>query len=902
MEGAIGPDRGGGRPGEPMKVAPAALILASFSAAGWFSSAQAEGLVPADCPAPLAAQDSPWLDRTFSPRCRARFVLETLKTVEDKLAFVETSGFGAPPGARDRLAELGLHTGKGSDGPAGFDGGTAWPTPLTLAASFDPELAGRYGQALGDEFFRSGRNTILGPAMDMTRTWRFGRSTESFGEDPFLAASLTGPEVAGIQSRHVIATIKHFAAYTQEQGRVGDSPAGMGPAVDQLVSERALREIYFPSFRAAVRQGGAGAVMCSFPRINGVYACENAFTLGVLKSEWGFDGMVGPDFPDAQRSVAAAVLAGLDSGQFEPRPANAAMGPDPLGGESLKAAVAEGRVPPARLDDLVIRRLVAAFRIGAFDRPAPASDGDVSTAEARALAAEIIESGAVLLKNDKGVLPFGPGVRSVAIIGAQAGPHPEVVEQGSPYVQPRHLVTAIDGVRARAGATVSVVYAEGGPGPRGLPLAPASILRTPGGTAGLQAEYFANPNLDFSGSPLATRTEAGVDTSAIPEIAGLPANKAWSVRWRGTIVPERSGMQRLTLEGSGTARLLVGGKLIDAFDNADFGARAYASIAMRAGRPVPVEVRYTPRVSLGDAPRHMFGMTIGPVLRLGYAPPDDRIGQAAAAAARADVAVVFAGHVVGEGMDRRTLALPGDQDALIAAVARANPRTVVVLTTGGAVAMPWLKQVAGVMQLWLPGDSFGTAAAALLFGDAEPGGRLPVTFPADESQGPATKPHQYPGAPSPTGAVGLAHYDEGLQIGYRYWDAHGQTPLFPFGHGLSYSRFDVRTLAVRPRPDGGAEVQAEVRNTGARAGAEVVQVYLGFPESAGEPPRQLKAFRKVRLQPGQAETVTIGLEPDAFLYWDDGRKTWTRAQGDYRVMVGRSSRDIAFSGKAPAAP
>ncbi len=177
-----------------------------------------------------------------------------------------------------------------------------------------------------------------------------------------------------------------------------------------------------------------------------------------------------------------------------------------------------------------------------------------------------------------------------------------------------------------------------------------------------------------------------------------------------------------------------------------------------------------------------------------------------------------------------------------------------------------------------------------------------MTFPADESQGPATKPHQYPGAPSPTGAVGLAHYDEGLQIGYRYWDAHGQTPLFPFGHGLSYSRFDVRTLAVRPRPDGGAEVQAEVRNTGARAGAEVVQVYLGFPESAGEPPRQLKAFRKVRLQPGQAETVTIGLEPDAFLYWDDGRKTWTRAQGDYRVMVGRSSRDIAFSGKAPAAP
>ena len=851
-------------------------------------------------PAPPGA-DRPWLDPKLAPEQRTALVLQHLASVDDKLAFIEATGFGSRAGQRDIVAELGLKTGGGSDGPAGFNGGTAWPTPLTLAASFDPGLASDYGAAVGAEFFRSGRNTMLGPAMDMTRTWRFGRSTESFGEDPFLAASMTGPEVAAIQSRHVMVTLKHFAAYTQEQGRVGDSPQGIGPAVNEIVSERALREIYFPSFRSAVETGQAGAVMCSFPQINGHYACENRFTLGVLKTEFGFDGSVGPDFPDAQRSIVEAVNAGLDSGQFEPRPPPPGQpaGPDPFHGESLKAAVADGQVTVARLDDMLRRRLEPGFRIGTFDHPAKSQGKDVTTAADRALAARIIAGGAVLLKDRGGVLPFGSNVKSVALIGAQAGQGAIVTEQGSPYVAPGHLMPALTAIRKRAGRKIAVDYAEGTLGIGGLPLAPKALLRTPDGEVGLKAEYFANPNMDFSGPPLLARTEAGVDNQSTPKIEGLPADKMWSVRWTGQLVPQKSGVQRLTLQGSGSARIFVRGRLVDHFDNADFGAIAYAEVEAKAGEAVPIEVDYSARVTLSDAPVHMMGVTLGPVLQLGYAPPDDRISQAVAAARKADVAVVFAGHQVGEGMDRTDLALGGDQNALIEAVARANPRTVVVLTTGGGVAMPWLDQVAGVIEMWLPGDAFGTAAARLLFGDDDPGGRLPVTFPADESQGPGQTRSEYPGDPGPKGEVGTVHLDEGIQIGYRYWDAHGQAPLFPFGYGLSYAPIAISNVRVRPA-SGAVEVDAQARNTGHRAGTGVVEVYLGFPASAGEPPRQLKGFAKLRLKAGEHRAVHISLPARAFQYWSEDRHAWTTAPGDYTVSVGRSSRDILASAKVSA--
>ena len=832
----------------------------------------------------------PWLDTSATPECRTAALLATLRTPDEQLAFLDGGGFGNPPA----FAERGLTTGRTQDGPAGFNGGTAWPTPLTLAASFDPELAARYGTALGREFHESGRSGILGPAFDTTRTWHFGRSTESFGEDPYLAARLAAREVAAIQSEHVLVTMKHFAVYTQEQGRLGDSPTGERLAVNQIVSERALREIYLPAFEAAVVEGHAGGVMCSFPRINGTYACENEELLTrILKREWGFDGAVAPDFPVAQRSIVRAFRAGLDAGTMNPAAAGTEASTGRFAGEiSLRDAVAQGQIPASRVEDLLKRRLVPGFRIGTFDHPATSVRDEPSTPEARALAVQIVESGAVLLKND-GTLPLAASAKRIAVIGPQSGADAIVVEQGSPYVEPRHLVTAVDGLKARAPRDATVVHAPGGPALKALAAPPAGLLTAPNGQPGLLAEYFANPDIALRGTPFVARVESELNVNGVPKLDGFPADKAWAARWRGRLTARVSGQHRFTLEGSGSAEFLVDGKLVDAFANSDFGSRLYAEVELAAGASVGVEVRWSPRATLGDAERSLFATILGPVLRLGYAGPSDLRAQAVAAARAADVAVVFVGHQVGEGWDRRSLRLPSDQDELIAAVAAANPRTVVVLVTGGAVTMPWLDRVAAVLELWLPGDGFGTAAAALLYGDADPGGRLPVTFPADDTQGPGATSATYPGAPTADGALDTVRFDEELAVGYRYYDGYGQTPLFPFGHGLSYARFAIEGATGQVLPSGGAEVRARVRNTAARAGTETVQVYVGFPESAGEPPRQLKGMAKVALGAGESREIVIPLNARAFQVFDPVADRWVTPAGKFTVAVGRSSREFA---------
>jgi beta-glucosidase len=789
---------------------------------------------------------------------------------------------------------MGLNRGGGSDGPAGVARGggvTAFPTPLSVAATFDPDMAARYGDLMGQDFFEAGLNGMTGPAIDLTRTWHFGRATESFGEDPFLIAGTVGPEIAAIQRHHVMTTMKHYAAYTQEQGRCGDQPTGDRPAVNQEISVRALREIYLPGFKAAVIRGGAGSVMCSFPRINGVYACENPYLMDILKKEWGFDGSVGPDFPDAQRSIIPAFLAGLDSGVLAPAGPGGMMGAF-TGQKSLRQGVEDGEVPVSRIDDIILRRLDPGFRIGVFDNPAKRKGEDISTPERRAAAADVLAAGSVLLKNDKGVLPFGPNIRSLAIVGTQAAEKAIVVEQGSPYVAPTHLEPVLPAVRARAGPAVRVTFAPGTLGLAALPDLPKAMLKTASGQPGVAVEYFANPRRDFSGKPLEVRTEDAFRIEKTPDIPGLPANLQWSARYTALFTPAQTGIQHFTLSGSGSAKLFIGGAQAGEYSRADFADVVYANVMMTAGREVEIRIEFTPRASFGSQVMVQFGTKIGVYAALGWSGPHDLLARAAEAARMADAAVVFVGHQIGEGMDRLNLGLPNDQDALIEAVAEANPKTVVVLNTGGAVTMPWLDKVAAVLEMWLPGDAYGPAAAKLLFGDAEPGGRLPITFPEDETQGPATQPSQYPGTLDSDGSLATAHFDEGIFIGYRYWDQYGQTPLFPFGYGLSYSTFAMKGVRAEADPDGGATVRVLVKNTGKRIGSEVVQIYLDFPEAAAEPPKQLKGYQKVLLQPGGEKAVRIKLDADAFEYWDEQARAWTRAAGTYRILVGRSSREI----------
>jgi beta-glucosidase len=543
---------------------------------------------------------------------------------------------------------------------------------------------------------------------------------------------------------------------------------------------------------------------------------------------------------------------------------------------------------------MILRRLVPMFRLGQYDNPPGKGLPDVSTPEHRQTAAEIVAAGTVLLKNDAGVLPFGRLVKSVALIGTQATDKATVVEQGSPYVKPVHLQPVLAAMQARGGDRVTVTQADGTLGLGALPPFDSAQVAAAGGERGWRAEYFANPNLDFGGAPIATAVVADPSLDKAPAVDGLPKANQWSVRYTTTFTPAASGVHRFTPHGSGTARLLVDGKPQGAFEWADFGAAAYANLELTAGKPVRLEIDYTPRSALRDQRMEMFGMEMGLTLRVGHAPPDDLIAKAVEVAKQADVAVVFAGERVGEGMDRSTLTLQADQDRLIEAVAAANPNTVVVLSTGGPVAMPWLGKVAAVMETWLPGDAFGPAVAAMLFGDAEPAGRLPVTFPADETQGPGTRRAEFPGETDPaTGRLADAHYDEGVEVGYRFWDAHEQQPLFPFGFGLGYGDIAIDGLGIGEGAEGGKVVRVHVRNDGSRAASAVPEVYLGFPQAAGDPPKQLKDFATVVLQPGEERDIEIPLARDAFRYWDEGKAAWATG-GTYEVMLGRSSRDIVW--------
>lgn len=847
-------------------------LMAAAPASGAHRAARTAG--------PAAGQS--WADA----QRRAAALVNQL-TLDEKISLVHGDTFG-PPGFAGHvpgIPRLGIPDLYLSDGPNGVGNGntgvTAFPVAETDAASFDPGLVQQFGAALGAEHIGKGHNQALAPTINILRVPYWGRVAETFGEDPFLTSQMAVAEVRGIQSQHVIATPKHFAGNNQEAYRLGVNPDSNN--VNENISARALNEIYFPAFKAAVQQGGTGSVMCAYNQVNGNYSCQNGDLLtSALKAAWNFDGYVVSDWFAATKDTVKAANAGLDLEM-------------PFGihfGDPLKQAIASGQVPMSRLDDMVRRILAAEIEVGLFDHPvASPPQADVSTAAHRQLAAQIAEQGSVLLKNSRGVLPFGNRVHSVAVIGYDAGDHYQYTEGGSGAVIPSELVSPLQGITARAGSGVKVTYAQGTLGDVALPALPSSVLAPSSGTGpGLTGTYYNNIN--FSGTPVATQVDAAPSVSGTPAIPGL--GPAWSVRWTGTLTAPTTGAYRFSVSGNGAFKVLIGGRLVAQTTYADFATLAQGMANLAANKPVPITVEYAASAAIGPSS-----------LSIGWQAPDPAmVAQAVQAARSSDAAVVFVNDVTGEGSDRSTLAIPGDQDQLIAAVAAANPRTVVVLNTGGAVLMPWLNRVAGVVESWYPGQEFGTAIAALLWGDVNPSGRLPMTFPASDAQVQASI--SYPGTvvAGASGAQPTVTYSEGIDVGYRWYDTHRQTPLFPFGYGLSYTTFRYSNLQVSP-PGAAAQggtggghgvtVHVRVTNTGQRAGADVVELYLGMPAATGEPPRQLKGFAKVNLAPGASTDVSFTLDSAALSYWDTGSGGWVTAPGAYQVMVGDSARDIRAS-------
>ena len=631
--------------------------------------------------------------------------------------------------------------------------------------------------------------------------------------------------------------------------------------------------------------------MCSYNRINGAYACENSPVMaGTLKTVMNFKGFVMSDW-GATHSTAASVNAGLDMQM----PGGAGFfGTDWYSASALQAALTAGQITQAQVDDMVFRILRSMFAVGIFDRtyptPAAAAGVDVSTPADNQAALTASEQGTVLLKNDRGALPFNNRDKSVAVSGDDAGADAMYGGGGSAAVNPTSPVTPLAGITSRAqqaGDTVS--YSQGNANYRALSALPAAGFTLAMGTGpGWTATYYAGSAA--SGTPLGSEVVTSLNVTAIPAIVTNAGVSTWSVKYTASYTPDATGIAEFGLTGAGNASLTLGGRQVVSYGPGT-GSTFTGLAGLTAGKAVPFELDATGLSATAG------GGFFGPpaVVALTWAPQENLKWQAAADAARSSsVAVVFVSTFSSEGSDLQTLELPGDQDQLIAAVARANPHTIVVLNTNGPAYMPWLHQVAGVFEAWYPGQQDGNAIAALLYGDVNPSGHLPETFPANAGQGVAhggtvlTPNPQFPGD-------GInVDYTEGVDVGYRYYDVNRQTPLFPFGYGLSYTTFGYRDLHVHA--DGhGASADVTITNTGHVTGSEIAQLYLTDPAAAGEPPYQLKGFQKVTLAPGRSQRLHFQLTRQDLSYYQTAASGWTVAPGQYRVSIGSDERDLAVS-------
>ncbi|MFJ6250520.1 MULTISPECIES: glycoside hydrolase family 3 protein [unclassified Streptomyces] len=760
------------------------------------------------------------------------------------------------------LTHLGIPALTMVDASAGLRGEqnvTAFPVPLAQAAAFDENLARRIGTAIGTEGRAKGYNTLLGPTIDLTRTWHFGRQAESLGEDPLLAGRLGAALTTGMQSRQITATVKHFAAYTQEVNRF---------FTDTLVSDRALHETYQKPFRHVIAAAPTTSVMMAYPKINGTFATENPALFDDVKNRLGLQGYTVPDFWAGADQVTAA-KAGMDL---------AGLGP---GGVKLApGALTNGSIPAARLNDAARRILITMFANGLVDNPLPTPAQNASTTEHKNLAHEAALASTVLLTNRSAALPLPAKLKSLAVIGpADADALTGVA--GSTYVDPGTWTTPLQAIKARAGSTVTVTHAQGTTGDIPLTTVPATVLRTTSGTAGLTGRYYASAQP--TGTPVATRTDSVIDFTSAP-IESLPT--VWSATWSGTLTPTHTGLHRFSLLPAGTATLKINGVTVVSgsrgtrrFFLGTYDYPLQGTIELTAGQTATIELTYNNAIADPDP---MGRSTCG--LTLGWQPVS-LIPAAVQAARAAEAAVVFVNRMAGEAMDHEQLTLPADQNQLITAVAAVNPRTIVVLNTDGPVAMPWLDDVEAVVQAWYGGCGMGTALAAVLFGDNDPSGRLPVTFPVSTAQGPGATTETYPGKNA------TVSYDEGIAIGYRYYDTKGQQPLFPFGHGLSYTSFaHGSSEAAYNATTKTVALSVTVTNSGNRQGTDVVQIYATLPAAATAEPRRLVAFRKLTLAPGASQRITLTIPADDLTIWNAG--TWTLVPGLYTFATARNSRTI----------
>lgn len=777
---------------------------------------------------------------------------------------------------------LGIPSIRVTDGPNGARGtqGNMGPTSalipvgIALGATWNTELVQRVGQLLADEVKIKGAHILLAPTVNIHRTPIAGRNFECFAEDPYLSGMMASAYINGIQSNGAGACIKHFVCNDQEYQR---------NSISAKLEERPLREIYLEPFRLAVRAAQPWAVMSGYNRVNGIFASENDHVLKeILKDEWGFDGLVMSDWFGTYSPEVPG--GGLDLEM--PGPARW------MADEIVRKALLSGDLTEAGLDDKVRRILRIIERAGAFEHPTLELDRGADLPEHRALIRETARETIVLLKNEKDILPLDvEKEQTIAVIGELAR-WPSLMGGGSSSVTPHYQVSPLEGIRRFVDERAAVEYATGCFLHKMLPTPELDTVISEGGRPGLTLRLY--DNLDFSGKPAyeemtTDRLNYGWFDDSVPNVT----QERFTARLTGFFTPAESGLHTLGLMSMGQSRFILDGEtIIDNWTTSVPNAEQQTAKQLEAGRSYRLTVEFK-----------WEGTRTWRSLRLGHLPPQPatHLADAIALAKRADVVIVVAGLTgdwESEGFDRTNMDLPGDQNELIEKVAAVNPNTIVVLNTGSPVSMPWIGSVAAVVEQWYNSQEAGNALADVLFGEVSPSGKLPTTFPKRLKDNPASI--NYPGE------NGEVFYGEGLFVGYRYYDAKEIEPLFPFGFGLSYTTFEYSNLQLsetRFIEDHTIEVRFDVRNTGARAAKEIVQLYVhDIYSSLARPEKELKAFAKVDLAPGERKTIRLQLDREAFWYYNPARNGWIVEPGDFEILVGASSRDVRLRGQVTLLP
>jgi beta-glucosidase len=776
-------------------------------------------------------------------------------TLDEKAALVAGIDLWHGPG----VERLGIPPLKVTDGPSGARGeqwsgrpSANFPCGTALGATWNPDLVREVGARLGIETKRKQAHALLAPTVNIHRHPLAGRNFECYSEDPYLSARTVVAYITGVQSQGVAATVKHFVANDSEFERM---------TISSEVDERTLREIYLVPFEAAVTEAGTWALMTAYNRVHGTYCSENGPLLSMLRDEWGFDGVVMSDWYGTHSTTAAA-NAGLDLEM---------PGPPAFFGPKLADAVRNGEVDESVLDDKVRNVLGLLERTGRLDDAGPHTEECIDDPVDRELARRAARESFVLLHNNGGVLPIGADVRTLAIIGPNA--EMAIIQGGgSARVTPHPPVSPLKGLQARF-ADRDVQHAVGCYSFKRTPVIDDRVL-----TTGLHVEYFAGR--ERAGDAVHV-DDVGRGLFMLMGGAGHGVPPEFSMRITGEVVAPETGEWTFTLSQVGRARLLLDGEeLVDNWNptgrsDAFMGfasAEAATRIELTAGDKHTLEVQFVPPVGFGG-------------LEIGCRPPapPDLIERAVELARRADAVLCIIGtdgDWETEGHDRDAMPLPEPQDDLVHAVAAANPRTAVIVNAASPVEMPWAAEVAAIMQCWFPGEEWGNALADVVSGDVAPSGKLPTTIPFLIHDTPAYK--HYPGE---NGAV---RYGEGLLVGYRWYDTQDVDPRYCFGHGLSYTTFDI----TEPHWDG-STLRVQLTNSGRTAGAEVVQCYVhDASASVDRPAQELKAFAKVSLEPGESKTVSLALDDRAFAYWDVETHAWKVESGEFELRVGTSSRDI----------